>query len=98
MLNEDRFRDLESLGYPEPPKSMLNGESMPLNIVTFHAFCFLQLCCLPLTSNVPCIFNQMALFLLMKMALFWLMKMPLFWLIILKNLLATYVVEVSGMN
>ncbi|KAG2594411.1 hypothetical protein PVAP13_5NG643400 [Panicum virgatum] len=41
---------------------------------------------------------MMALFLLMKMALFWLMKMPLFWLIILKNLLATYVVEVSGMN
>ena len=31
-FNGDRFGDLESLGYPERPETMLTGESMPINI------------------------------------------------------------------
>lgn len=44
LLNKDQLEDLEILGYPEPPKSMLTGEST-VSIVAFHALWCLQLCC-----------------------------------------------------
>lgn len=40
VVNKDQPQVLESLGYPKPPESMLNGESVPANILTFYALCF----------------------------------------------------------
>lgn len=87
LLNEFQLGNLESLGYPEPPKSMLNGESMPVNIATFDAS--LLSTTLLSSTNKYCALHQMHL---------QFNQMALFWLLILKSLSVTYVVQASGVN
>ena len=83
MVNKDQSQDLESLGYPKPPESMLNSESVPANILTSYALCFFYGYTAPLMTIV--------LFIIIN-------QMRLFWLILSRSLSVTYMVQVSGVK
>jgi hypothetical protein len=55
VVNKDQFEDLDSRGYPKPIASMLNGESMPVNFLTFHIVVSIYSSVVFLTTVVPCI-------------------------------------------